>query len=344
MALDIVHSVHEEMGGDDGGNGLDILQYIIPQGIEVPKPESVFELSGIPVFTKKSISTLIGKAKSGKTTVTAWLVAQCIRMNMTVVWLDTEQGEYYGSRTQHWILSIAGIELYANLKYVDVRVLKPTERFAVLEQSIAMFSPDLVIVDGIRDLVFDINDPNEATLRSGDMMRLAQSFECHILSVLHTNKGNDNARGHLGTEMINKSETVISIDKDGEMIVANPEFTRSEPFKPFAFVRDTYSLPQLVEDYMGHSEVTVGKRSIQASDYTLDEHRLMLKLVFINDEKLAYSDFLNGLIAGYGTHGISIGEKKAKAFIEHLKQQNVVHGEREGKFTYYSLINRISDV
>ncbi len=342
MGLDLVHSIREEQ--EQTHDPIDLNQYIIPQGVEIPEPESVFEISGIPVFTKKSISTLIGKAKSGKTTVTAWLVAQCIKQGMSVVWLDTEQGEYYGSRTQFWILSIAGTKEYSNLKYIDVRVLKPTERFNVLEQSIAMFSPDIVIVDGIRDLVFDINDPNEATIRSGDMMRMAQEFSCHILSVLHTNKGNDQARGHLGTEMINKSETVVSIDKDGEYIVCNPEYTRSEPFQPFAFMRDTYKLPQLIEDYMGHAEVSIGKRSIQASDYTLDEHRLMLKLVFSNEEKLAYNDFVNGLIAGYGTHGIPLGVAKAKAFIEHLKQQNVVHFEKEWKHTYYSLINRISDV
>src|ERR1700760_688522 len=71
---------------------------LIPQGVEIPKPESVFCMDGIPVFTKKSLSTLIGRAKSGKTTCTAWIIAQSIRERQLVVWIDTEQGEYYGSR------------------------------------------------------------------------------------------------------------------------------------------------------------------------------------------------------------------------------------------------------
>ena len=43
---------------------------LIPQGIEIPKPELIFALDGIPLFTKKSLSVLKGKAKSGKTTCT----------------------------------------------------------------------------------------------------------------------------------------------------------------------------------------------------------------------------------------------------------------------------------
>ncbi|WP_343321397.1 AAA family ATPase [Sphingobacterium multivorum] len=348
MPLDLVHSINEEFPDDDNSKAAItelVLSSIIPQGIEIPRPDSVFELSGIPVFTKKSISTIIGKAKVGKTTATAWLVAQCIGRGLTVLWLDTEQGDYYGSRTQFWILNIAGTETCDSFKYLDVRRYNPKERYEIIQEAITMFNPDLVIIDGIKDLVYDINSPDEATIRSGDIMRLSIDNDCHILTVLHTNKGNDQARGHLGTEMVNKSETVISVNKDDYgNVVCSPEYTRSEPFQEFAFERDSYGIPQLIQNYMGHVEVSVGKRSIQPSDYTLDEHRLMLKLVFQNDPKMKYSDLVNGIIAGYGTHGINIGVAKAKAFIEHLKQQNVIHGEKEWKNTFYSLIGRQSDL
>lgn len=257
MGLDIISSIQQEAQEQQVESTLElVLKHIIPQGIEVPKPESIFELSGIPVFTKKSISTVIGKAKSGKTTATSWIVAQCIQRGLKVLWLDTEQGEYYGSRTQYWILNIASLHTSSNLSYLDVKIFSPIDRYKMLEEAIKHFMPDLVVVDGIRDLVFDINSPEEATIRSGDFMRCAEMYDCHILSVLHTNKGNDNARGHLGTEMINKSETVISISQDEyKNVVCTPEFARSEPFSEFAFQRDSYGIPQLIQDYMGHVEV-----------------------------------------------------------------------------------------
>lgn len=340
MALDIVHSVREEASESNERPDIlsKVLQHIIPQGIEVPKPESIFELSGIPVFTKKSISTLTGPAKSGKTTATAWIVAQCINQGLTVLWLDTEQGEYYGSRTQSWVLHIAGMQTCPSFHYLDARVFPAAERYTMLEEAIKHFSPDLVIVDGIRDLLYDINNAEESTICSGNMIRLSQEFDCHILSILHTNKGNDNERGHLGTEMRNKSETVISINMDeARNVVCSPKFTRSEPFQEFAFTRDSYGIPKLVEDYYSNIEVGIGKRSVKASDYTLEQHKEILSFIFKGVSKLTYNDLHLGIIAAYETHGITVGVMKSKAFIEHFKQQGLLYWEKEGKFTIYSL-------
>lgn len=340
----IIGLVRDEMGG---GEDIDqslidqISRHIIPQGVDIPKPESIFELSGIPVFTKKSISTLIGKAKVGKTTATAWIVSQCIRQSLTVLWVDTEQGEYYGSRTQYWILSIAGMVKSEHLHYLDLKVFSPTDRYSMMEAAIKLYNPDLVIVDGIRDMVFDINDPSESTIRSGDMMRCADLYDCHILSVLHTNKGNDNARGHIGTEMINKSETVISVNKDeAGNVVCSPEYTRSEPFSDFAFTRDSYGMPQLIEGYMGYVEVAIGRRSIKASDYTIEQHREILDTVFSgNEEGMNYSMLQDAFVAGYELNGISIGVNKARSFIAHLVQQNMLEKYREGMGVVYRIKN-----
>lgn len=340
----IINLVHGEMDShDDLEQSLieQVKRHIIPQGIDIPKPESIFEISGIPVFTKKSISTLIGKAKVGKTTATAWIVSQCIRQHLTVLWIDTEQGEYYGSRTQYWILNIAGLPTSDHLHYMDLKIFSPTERYKMMEAAIRMYSPDLVIVDGIRDLVFDINDPNESTIRSGDMMRCAEVYDCHVLCVLHTNKGNDNARGHLGTEMINKSETVIAVSKDeAGNVVCSPEYTRSEEFSDFAFTRDSYGMPQLIEGYMGHVEVGIGKRSIKASDYTLEQHREILDTVFSgNEEGMNYSMLQDAFVAGYELNGISIGVNKARSFIAHLVQQNILDKYRKGMGVVYRIKN-----
>ena len=41
-------------------------------------------------------------------------------------------------------------------------------------------------------------------------------YDLHIHCVLHLNKGDNNVRGHIGTEMSNKAETVLVINKDNE--------------------------------------------------------------------------------------------------------------------------------
>lgn len=315
-----------------------VRQHIIPQGVDIPKPESIFELSGIPVFTKKSISTLIGKAKSGKTTATAWMVAQCLRGGLSVLWIDTEQGEYYGSRTQYWVLSIGGMQTCTNLHYMDLKTLKPTERTSIVEEAIKLFTPDLVIMDGVRDLVFDINDPEEATIVVGSMMRWAEEYDIHVLSILHQNKGNEHARGHLGAEMVNKSETVIKVDMDEDKnVVCTPEFTRSEPFTTFAFTRDSYGMPVLIDGYQGRVEAATGSRSVQPSDLELDHHRTILNTVFANAQQLTYTELTSAIISGYGVWDFKFGTNKSKAFISHLVQQNLLKQDRDKNKVFYTI-------
>ena len=338
MRDDIIRMLRSEPSGGDGSGKPSVQDHVIPQGVEYPNPDSVFELSGIPVFTQKAISTLIGKAKSGKTTATAWLVAQCIRGGLTVVWADTEQGEYYGSRTQHWILTIAGMPICDGLKYLDLKILNPQERTDIIESAIAEFTPDLVVIDGVRDLVYDINDPQEATIVSGHCMRWAEQNDLHVLSILHQNKGNEYARGHLGAEMVNKSETVLSVSTDDSMnVVCEPEFTRSEPFQPFAFARDGYGLPVLIDGYVGRVEVSTGSRSVKPTDYTIEEHREYLKVAFRGSDKLSYGELQHAIIAAFGLHDVTIGVIKAKGFISHYSQLGLLDKEREGMKVFYTM-------
>ena len=70
--------------------------------------------------------------------------------------------------------------------------------------------------------------------------------------VLHENPGSDKARGHIGTELMNKAETVIAlqVDKyDDDVSIVSAGFCRNKSFKPFAFKITDDGLPKIIEDY-----------------------------------------------------------------------------------------------
>ena len=67
----------------------------------------------------------------------------------------------------------------------------------------------LVIIDGIRDLMLDINNPSESVHIINKLMQWSSRYDLHIHCVLHLNKGDDNVRGHIGTELSNKAELVV---------------------------------------------------------------------------------------------------------------------------------------
>lgn len=310
----------------------------IPQGIEIPKPELVFALDGIPVFTKKSISTLKGKAKAGKTTCTAWVTSKIISENLNVLWIDTEQGAYYASRTQHWVLSIAKVHTSPFLKFYDLKIHGPKDRTEIVNLLIERHKPDFVIIDGIRDLVFDINSPEEATNSTNKLMRWADINDCHILCILHENKGSDHARGHLGTEMVNKSETVIKVTNDKGITLCEPEFTRGEPFSMFAFERDAVGMPQLVDYKPKTSGGESNTKKVLPIDIPEKEHYMYLEQAFGTDDKLAYSELCSAVSAAFEYYGLDMGITRTKSFIAFYSQNGyLIKLDKESNKTYYKI-------
>lgn len=94
------------------------------------------------------------------------------------------------------------------------------ERLPLLEAAMRRYKPDLVILDGIRDLVNDINDGVMAQDVIERLMHLASEQRCCLVCILHQNKGAEdkNLRGWIGTELKNKAFEVYECTKDADRI------------------------------------------------------------------------------------------------------------------------------
>jgi len=218
--------------------------------------------------TLGNFSVLIGKAKSRKTFTISIAVAAAMRSDVvldcfagsfppdkrTVLYFDTEQGRYHVQKVVKRICRLAGEDAPVNLLVYHLRPLSAVEVLGFIQWHIYNTpGVGLVIIDGIRDTVNDINDNTEATQRSRDLLRWSEELQIHILTVLHMNKGNDHARGTLGTELQNKAETVVSIALDPhnkEVSVVTAEMCRDRAFESFAFTVDMSGTPCLVGGYV----------------------------------------------------------------------------------------------
>ena len=217
---------------------------------ELPKMEFLFQLFGKPCFPRRELVAITGKAKSGKTFVTSMLMAvgnlnpnvnpnvnpnicqlPLKRMReepLRVLWYDTEQSD---ESTQD-ILKNRIIRLLNNsntnltnptnnlwseksIDVFNVRGVPWKERRDLLCEAVTRCKPDLVIVDGIRDLINDINDGVLAQEVMEELMHLATEHDCCIVCVLHQNKSGEdhNLRGWIGTELMNKAFEVYSCEK-----------------------------------------------------------------------------------------------------------------------------------
>lgn len=201
---------------------------------DLPKMDFLFRLFHKPCFPRGELVALSGKAKSGKTFVGSILIALCLcsrvlsveriePRRLRVLWYDTEQSE---ESTQD-ILKNRIMPMIAPTPYPDglidvfnVRGEQYADRLPMLEAAVRHYQPDLVIVDGIRDLVADINDGVVAQDTIERLMRVASEVRCCMACVLHQNKSVEdrNLRGWIGTELKNKAFEVYECSKSSERI------------------------------------------------------------------------------------------------------------------------------
>ena len=245
----------------------------------IPKRRFLFEMFDKPCFARGELVGITGRAKSGKTFFTSMLMALGIcnevmgirRIDpkpLRVLWMDTEQSE---ESTQEilcdrimklWQRSMPDGESIDNFPsdmfdIFNVRADAWQDRLPLLETAIKEYQPDLVILDGIRDLVNDINDGILSQQVIERLMHLASETECCIVSVLHQNKASEdkNLRGWIGTELTYKSFEVYECSKDSDRIFSVKQtMTRKyDIIDTLQFVVDAEGLPMPVSQAISHA-------------------------------------------------------------------------------------------
>ena len=210
---------------DDELTPIELLaRYRVTPTTVLPPMETLFRAYNVPCFYRGELVAVCGKAKSGKTLFLSMIMACCLTNKvlaleriaadnegpLRVLWLDTEQSQ---QSTQEIMLKRI-IPMAGNINGFDecfysynLRGLGYETRRELMEVAINTLHPDLVIIDGIKDLVTDINDAIQATQIMEQLMMLAQKNNCCIVNVLHQNKSEAdlNMRGSIGTELTNKA-------------------------------------------------------------------------------------------------------------------------------------------
>ncbi|MFH0865775.1 MAG: hypothetical protein V1904_06245, partial [Bacteroidota bacterium] len=151
------------------------------------------------------------------------------------------------------IIQIAG-ESRHEFKAFNLRPYSPHERCEFIEYIFKLYGEFIcyAVIDGIADLSIGINDEDEASRVSTMLLRLTKIYNCHISTVIHQNKQDNYATGHLGSAIMKKAEIIISVSKPkdrGDYLseVVN-EMGRGIDFKKFVFCINPEGLPQVEED------------------------------------------------------------------------------------------------
>lgn len=238
--------------------------------IEVDEPEKALELKfGMDTFifgTMGNFSLIQGKAKSRKSYFLSVLMAgaiashdvsQHIRGHVSQkvnIYIDTEQGDFHASKSKKRIQTMAGLDPrinYPNFKHYRFRGLLTNKDRMKLTDYIMQTTQNIgyVVIDGVVDLASKgVNDEEEATAIASKLLEWTDKNNCHISVVLHENKNDRNAKGHLGAMMVQKAETTVSLQKSETIAGASdivPEYTRNKEFPPMTMTITGYDSVEL---------------------------------------------------------------------------------------------------
>jgi len=328
----------------------DILKYRVLPSDEIPKPDAVLFFNGQMVMSRQNISCVTGKAKVGKTFLMT-LINEAIlnkgefqgilssflpKGKDKIIYIDTEQSRYHISLILQRIKAVISLEKIENVYMFNFDALSTESRRNATETLIyGLEGVGVVIIDGIADLIYDTNDIRESANMVDDLRKWATEKDLHIVNVLHQNPSqSEKMRGHLGTILTNKSETVIQISsskEDESVKLVETLATRNK--KP-----DNWSF-----------EIIEGTPVIQSECYEEPKAGRKVQKLLKNHEK--YGLLMDVFVTIYRSNGIGysvllermkefyiekygmIGDAKIKELIKYCKEMNwIVQDSSRGNY------------
>lgn len=298
--------------------------HILDLSLPVNEPKYLFSIGGISTIPAGELIGVKGKAKQGKSQFEYVLIAvmlsgrskgsiRPLQQQYKSLLFDTEQSKVSLKKCCQRALKYANLPIDKNnicFKPFFLRPLSIEERRNVIEDAIKGEHPDIIFIDGVRDLLHDFNSLEESGNLIQWLLQLTAEYGCTIVSVLHQNKAKEdgNMRGHLGTELLNKLTDCFEVSKkDGKFIVTCTD-SRNVPCSDFAFSIDAEGNFQ--------TEETEAKNKNNAR---IADIQRVLRLCFKEHQSMGYMD----LVRCYALEAAT-SEITAKRHIKEAKENNFI--------------------
>lgn len=175
------------------------------------------------------------------------------RDDRCLIHFDTEQGHWHSQRVFKRVVDMANISEVSCYQTYALRTINYKQRIEFIEYILKENENKngLVIIDGIADMVSDVNNLEESNLCVQKVMEWSAKFNCHIVTVIHSNFGSDKPTGHLGSFLEKKAETQIQLEANNvnkEWITVSCKRSRGYSFETFSFSINDYGYPFVVGD------------------------------------------------------------------------------------------------
>jgi len=194
-----------------------------------PKSKKTFFISLISaVYLKGSLDGIGGNLKGH-------------RDNKCLIHFDTEQGKFHAQKVFKRVLDMTNLDKECYHTF-GLRALSYKDRIDFIEYYLydKMDGENIgvVVIDGMADLVSDVNNIEESNLATQKIMEWSARLNCHIITVIHSNFGSDKPTGHLGSFLEKKAETQIQLELNTvnkDLVTVSCKRSRGFSFETFSF-------------------------------------------------------------------------------------------------------------
>ncbi len=224
----------------------------------VAKPDYLLTINGVGMFARRSLTCITGRAGQGKSQslipFTAAPLAQRellgvipLRPIKHILWIDTEQEAWSISEKANRLLRLMGMPDFSptpsQLTMLTTRQASSNqERLEVTKDAIEDINPDVVILDGITDMVQHMEDPDEAQQLVADWLKMIDERDITLFVVIHQNEGGESnkLRAFIGSELMRKASNILQVSVKAGCFEIEQTKSRSVPMPIYRIRIDTH--------------------------------------------------------------------------------------------------------
>jgi hypothetical protein len=225
---------------------------------DIQEPFPLFSILFKIIGSPGNLLVIKAKQKAGKTFLICVFAAAYYRKQFLSVkatptpgkkfyWLDSEQSKSQVYKVLKRMHRMAGFlpftEQGQDVGIFYLSELTIEERWKILETLAAREVCEVLAVDVVTDFLNDPNDLRETKAAADKLQAIAKKHNIIIICTIHENKDNDNATGHIGSALMKKGETVLSLEKRNQVFTVKSPYARHGDVEEFSFTIDADGLP-----------------------------------------------------------------------------------------------------
>lgn len=299
--------------------------------------EAVVSVNNVPLGTQGNLLGITGGEGTGKSNYVGSLVAGTIRESehvdtlgtsvqrnsghKAVLLYDTEQSEVQLYKNISGILRRGESEAMPPcFKAYCLTSMSRRERMQAIVQSMDRFyyqfgGIQLVVVDGIADLVRCANDEAESISIIDELYRLAGIYKTCIVCVLHFIPNGMKLRGHLGSELQRKAAAILSIERDEDPQVSVVKALKVRDGSPLdvPLIQFSWDKEKMMHAYLGEKPKEEKEKRKET------ELAGVARGIFSKQRHCTYAD-----LCGQIQTMLDVKERTAKSYIKFMREKEII--------------------